>query len=208
MRILILASSLLSVAAFAGAPSDPPATYVERSVQLQGQQQAQAAEAAADASARSASNSSATGGDATGGAADARSNQAVSLNTAAQVGLLYLPAVIPPACGAAVSAGHSNTHNATALGVAWTTERCWSVVVATDYERMGDYETACELRKDVVRRQLKRLKRKVDCAQVAASIRASLEKQSSSAALVPPELDSRYVTQEHLRRAFEAAQKK
>lgn len=155
------------------------------------------------------STSTATGGDALayGGGGTVKTDhdqsQAVSIsNGARQVGMLYLPTMIPPSCGAAIAAGHGNTRNVTAGGISWTTERCWSVLIAADYERMGAYREACELRRDVVRRQAKRARIDIDCERIERDMRSAI---AAAAIVTPGEPAPDYATREELRRAFETS---
>lgn len=232
MRISIIIAGILAAnMAHARMPADPvaptggPATStsaanaaaVADASQMQGQAQGQ----------QQLSTSAATGGDALGiglggdggagggggqGTGVAGAGASVTMNGARQVGMLYAPAVIPPQCGVSASAGHSNTGNAAFLGFSFTTGRCYSIVTAVDLERMGAYREACELRRDVVRGQLKRINKKrikaglppmyIDCEQVERDLIAAI----ATAAIPEPQLPAPdYATREELRRAFEAA---
>lgn len=202
----LIVAALLASAAHAGPSVEPSpvsnAAAVAHATQLQGQAQQQAQTQGQQ------QGQVATGGDSVsyGGGGTVKTDhdqaQAVSISSPRQVGMLYLPTVIPPSCGAAISAGHSNTRNATAGGISWTTERCWTVVIAQDFERMGAYREACELRRDVVRKQAKRARINIDCERIERDMRAAI----AAAAVVPPsEPAPDYATREELRRAFEAA---
>lgn len=182
----------------AGGASSSHSAAVADATQLQGQQQGQA----------QVQGQIASGGDSVsyGGGGTVKTDhdqaQAVSISSPRQVGMLYLPTMIPPSCGAAISAGHGNTRNVTAGGISWTTERCWSVLIAADYERMGAYREACELRRDVVRKQARRAQINIDCERIERDMRAAI----AAAAIAPPsEPSPDYATREELRRAFEAA---
>lgn len=211
MRISIIIAGILAAnLAHARMPAEPIAptggtsssqsAAVSDATQLQGQQQGQA-QAAISAAAGGDSNAVGTG-IGHGGGGGGGGSSAVTMTGARQVGMLYLPTMIPPSCGAAISAGHSNTRNATAGGISWTTERCWSVIVAADFERMGAYREACELRRDVVRKQTRRARINIDCERIERDMRAAI----AAAAIVPPsEPAPDYATREELRRAFEAA---
>lgn len=223
---LIVGAVLAANMAHARMPADPVmptggassshSAAVADATQLQGQQQGQAqgqqqfstsTAAGGDALASAQGGSGGAGGSGHGGAGgNAQQGQSIAVTGARQVGMLYLPTMIPPSCGAAITAGHGNTRNVTAGGISWTTERCWSVLIAADYERMGAYREACELRRDVVRKQARRARINIDCESIASDMRAAIAAAAAAAAIVPPsEPAPDYATREELRRAFEAA---
>jgi len=177
------------------------------------------AAAGAVAGARSdvAVDASLVGGDSSASAVSGDSNaQAGSTNVIdastsyqRQVPVLIMGTVIPVDCGFGGQAGGANTHAAGFLGATWTTDRCYTLKVATAWAAMGQYEYACEMLMDVSRKALKRRGIiGVDCVIVGKQLReqhtppAPVVIHSDVAAEAPK---SSYVTPEEMRNYVDKA---
>lgn len=148
-----------------------------------------------------------TAGGGDGGEAGAEANGTQQLSTSESNLVersnpgVFLPAILVSGCGAGVNGGGSNRNDAGALGITWTTERCYGLQSAINFFAIGDYETGCNLLVDVNRAAFKRVK-KPDCAAIAQRLRAASEQKVAITDLSPvPDL-SRYATKEELGRAF------
>lgn len=79
--------------------------------------------------------------------------------------------VIPVDCGMGFDAGGANRNGAAFLGMAWTTDKCYTLKAGNAFAAMGEYQLACEMYADVTRKAMKRRKiKELDCSKVAAAI--------------------------------------
>lgn len=166
--LALMCMSVFATGTHTAPPKDPPPTPAPSLEQLQ--QQAQQAQAAAEAAAKAYSDAQA----AAKSTSKSSSDNAVTIQSAyaAQVPALIMGTVIPVDCGFGGQAGGANTHAAGFLGATWTTDRCYTLKVATSWAAMGQYEYACEMLMDVSRNATKRRKmQKVDCADVGRQLR-------------------------------------
>lgn len=157
----------------------------------------------------------ATGGDGGSSTVDVESSasnegnaQSVNYSTPRQVPPVFLPALMVSDCGAGANAGASDSGGAGALGIVWTTKRCYALRSAINFFAIGEYETGCKLLAYVNREALRSIDEKPDCKSI--SKRLYVESQSVSIPLVaaPPADFSKYATKEELDRAFKQSQRK
>lgn len=105
------------------------------------------AESAAEADASSASTaSSSQSQSAAGGNANNTGNaQAVSINHVRNAPGIAQGSLMPSGCGAAANAGGSNTGGAAFLGFAFTTNECYSFLLAQHLTAIGMTDSACDV---------------------------------------------------------------
>lgn len=150
-----------------------------------------------------AQHQSATGGDAASSANNGGVTTTISSANPRLTPPVFLPAILVADCGAGVNAGGSDEGGAGALGVTWTTDKCYAFKSGSNWAAIGEYEAACVVWKDVNRRAFARQKYSPDCHAIA--VRLETESRAVAAPPVPVQPQPEYATKADLERAFRLA---
>lgn len=171
--------------------------------------------------AQSHSTSKATGGNAsaTGGKSTSSQSQNANASNAGNSQTLnqsyeqvrQAPAVaqgsiIPPACGAGGNAGGSNSNGAGFLGFSWVTADCHRYIAAQNYLALGMPEFACAILNTT--KTSKRVTKELGIALPDCGLAEKDNSDPVPTVVVIPTTGDAKDTDEKIRRAFEASQKK
>lgn len=122
------------------------------------------------------------GGQATAASGDSSANangqQAINqvYEQVRQTPPVILPTIIANDCGTGANAGGSGERGTGALGVTWTTQKCYDFKGGANWIALGEYEAACHLWADVHRDAFKRQHYQPDCKAIAARLTEEAER--------------------------------